>query len=133
MEENTMSFPSMGETADGFLKSDFDQSGFDRRGLEEDMSLIQGLADERDLKMLNQDIGDGRALGNSKTVIGHVRQAAQQVRRMIDDRTGDRGLYKDNGLTAIQQGALRGEAQTLLKKALMNARAEWIQASQSAA
>lgn len=123
-----MEFSSMTETKSDFEASDFDHSGIDRKAVETDMNLIRGLVDEHDLKMLERDQG-GFQLGNSKTVLRHVQQAAQRIRAMIDTQTGDRGLYKDKGLTEQQRRELRGEAKAIIGRALMEARSEFIRRS----
>lgn len=128
MEEKSMEFSSMTETKSDFEASDFDHSGIDRKAVETDMNLIRGLVDEHDLKMLERDQG-GFQLGNSKTVLRHVQQAAQRIRAMIDTQTGDRGLYKDKGLTEQQRRELRGEAKAIIGRALMEARSEFIRRS----
>ena len=128
MEEKSMEFSNMAETKSDFMTSDFDHSGIDQQAVKADLNFIRDLVDERDREMLERDQG-GFQLGNSRTVLSHVQQATQRIRAMIDTQSGDRGLYKDNGLTEQQRRELRGEAKAIIGRALMEARAEFIRRS----
>jgi hypothetical protein len=76
-------------------------------------------------------IGDGRQLGNSRTMVEHARRAATQIRSMLDDRTSGAGLYPSS-LTPENQQRLKSEAQSIFRRALMDGRSEFVKRSRRA-
>jgi hypothetical protein len=118
----------MSETAESFMEADFNHDDLDRKGLDADMQMVKDLFDEQDQAMLQTDIGNDLRLGNSKTVVKHIRQAAAQIRARLDELGMKQGLH-ENKFSPEFRNRLKSEAQTALKKALMDGRTEFIRRS----
>ncbi len=127
MAENTtveVNYSHMGEDGKAFQDRDHDHAGLDMKAIGADIGKFHGFLDQRDLDMLSTEVGIGRELGSSKTMIEAVQRASKQVQTKVDE------LKKSgNVITGDMRRRIESEAQSILRRELMQARAEYIKRS----
>ncbi len=120
-EENAI---PMDESGTAFTDRDFDHKGLDMEAIGAEIKKFHGYLDQRDLDMLSTQVGVGRELGGSKTIIEAVRRASRQVQTRVDE------LKKSgNIITGDLRRRIESEAKSILRRELMAGRSEFIKRS----
>jgi hypothetical protein len=134
MANDAIDYGDMNGNAEVFLKDDFDHSqmtGQEQTDAKAAVDFFTTFADEDLLKEIEAEAYSNMRLGNSRTVMKAVAQGARNAQQRIAQATGQApGNLKFNmPASASQRGELKREVTSILRKALMEGKNEWIRRS----